>query len=102
MTLLLYVLLSVPDNDYELISIRTLEIPTNFNILFGTFCVWALLSDFTPPNANLTISLQTSRGPCEVIKVRFAQKLYGFLSPIILSCADNAIFELLFRVAHLY
>lgn len=43
--LLLYLLLSYPDNDYELISIRTLEIPMNFNILFGTFCVhyWMIL-----------------------------------------------------------
>lgn len=39
---------------------------------------------------------------CEVIKFKFAKKIYGFLSHISLSCADNAIFELLFRVAHLY
>jgi len=38
-TLLLYVLLSVPDNDYELITIRMLEISMHFNVLFETFCV---------------------------------------------------------------
>lgn len=62
----------------------------------------ALLNDFTLPNAKLMISLQTSGGVCEVIKVRFAKKIYGFLTHIIFSSADNAILEFLFRVACLY
>lgn len=98
LTLLLYLVLSVTENDYELISIRALEIPMNF--IWNILC--ALMNDFTPPNANLMISLQTAGGVCEVIKVRFAMEIYGFFSHVILPCADNAIFEHLLRLAHLY
>lgn len=60
------------------------------------------MNDFTPPNVKLMISVETSGGACEVITVRFAKKMYGFLSHIIIFCADNAIFELLLRLVQLY
>lgn len=60
------------------------------------------MNDFTLPNAKLMISLQTSGGVCEVIKVRLAKKMYGFLAHIIFSCADNTVLEFLFRVACLH